>query len=67
MWTIAAKKQSPPSNHGPVYRPSPNHTSPARWAGLISNGPTTAPNVEAKTTWLIALARWSGSARSVAA
>ena len=60
-------KKRPEKIQGPVYRFHPNRDSPNRSAGLIKIGPKTAPNVEAKSTLLMAFPRCSGSARSVAA
>ena len=63
----ASNKNTDDASHGPLYVASPNHSLPAHCAGATSNGPNTAPNVDANTTRLIANERWFGSARSVAA
>ena len=63
----AQNKMVAENTHGPVYLCHPNQFSPAASAGEMSNGPNTAPNVDAKTIRLIAEARCSGSAKSVAA
>ncbi|CAB4771804.1 unannotated protein [freshwater metagenome] len=63
----APSRTMPENTHGPVYFAQPNQSWPATSAGEMSNGPKTAPKVEAKIMRLIARARLCGSAKSVAA